>query len=303
MIWHYSFIGLNHLSIENKLKSTYKTKGSIFTQADTISYFKCWWKWKMAIRIHLLQQKRKPNSYMLNLKPNSTRYKTSDRTRKSEETKKALQIHSSNRNKAGMAEYSIRNQRTREVACRMSSIVIGWSDSRKSPDGNRANGFRPKSMTTSIKSWSSGCSLTLRRISSGKSASSRPSSTSKSSALPVASWDGNSGADEFRRGETLRFRAAMPGQENVRVVGKWKRIRVVVYRVGEGLKGRCRGCGREWESSIGVLAVKSAWDLGAVRFWNSGNFVFFFFLFVQLIRVVCGWIKLNDAAYFLKIFF
>lgn len=78
---------------------------------------------------------------------------------------------------------------TWEVACSRSWSVIGSSDSTKSPDGNRAKGVRPKSITTSINWWSAGCSLTLRRISSGKSAKSRPNSTSKSSPSGEAEHD------------------------------------------------------------------------------------------------------------------
>lgn len=51
----------------------------------------------------------------------------------------------------------------------------------KSPEGNRASGLRPKSITTSIKLENSGCSVTPRRISSGNKDSNRPNSTWNSS--------------------------------------------------------------------------------------------------------------------------
>jgi hypothetical protein len=70
---------------------------------------------------------------------------------------------------------------TCEVAWRRSSKDMGRWERRKSPEGKRASGGRPRSMTTSTSAGSSGWSSTRRRSSPGRSSSSLLSSSSDSS--------------------------------------------------------------------------------------------------------------------------
>lgn len=72
------------------------------------------------------------------------------------------------------------------VAWWRSSKDMGRWERRKSPEGKRASGGRPRSMTTSTSAGSSGWSSTRRRSSPGISSRSLPSSSSNPSA-PAAS--------------------------------------------------------------------------------------------------------------------
>jgi hypothetical protein len=60
--------------------------------------------------------------------------------------------------------------------------VTGWSEMTQSPDGNRAIGRRPRSMTTSTSSRTSGCRASPRRILAGTTSR----NASRSPRAPVA---------------------------------------------------------------------------------------------------------------------
>lgn len=140
---------------------------------------------------------------------------------------------------------------TWEVACSRSWTVIGDSDNTKSPEGNRANGFRPKSITTSINWWSSGCSLTLCRITSGKRAKRRPSSTSKSSS------SGEEEHDELEEHKEPRKNLGYP--EGI-LAGKWGK-----YRFGGDLREK------EWVLHWNLGDKARIWSLGINRGWGGNR--------------------------------
>lgn len=92
------------------------------------------------------------------------------------------------------------------MACWRSSKEMGRCDRTKSPDGKRASGGRPRSMTTSTSAGSSGWVSTRRRSSPGRSSRSRLSSSSDPSAhaAPPASPCAARRGRPPRRVETAR---------------------------------------------------------------------------------------------------
>jgi hypothetical protein len=90
---------------------------------------------------------------------------------------------------------------TWEVAWRRSSKEMGLCERRKSPEGKRASGGRPRSMTTSTSAGSSGCPSTRRLSSPGSNSSSLRISSSGPSPPPRAA---RGGAPNRRRRPTER---------------------------------------------------------------------------------------------------
>lgn len=111
------------------------------------------------------------------------------------------------------------------MAWRRSSKVTGRSERTESPEGKRASGRLPKSMTTSIRCRPSVWAPSGSRSPSGRSASSCPSSASK----PPSS-DGEASSPDG-------------GKHAARVVGDGRRRNV--GRVAEEL--RRGGRGRSWD--------------------------------------------------------
>lgn len=139
---------------------------------------------------------------------------------------------------------------------------MGQSERKKSPEGKRARGRRPRSMTISTRRWSSGWASARRRISSGRrtrrrrSSSSNPSSWSATSS-PAAGGGrrrGRRGGVEKRGNGAGRLRDGSRREKNERNGGREPRV-----RMRAATEDRC-GFGRS--SSIGRFeAFASTCDL------------------------------------------